>query len=582
MKKNIKTVSALLAAVMSVSSFAASAISITASAVDTTAYSNSQFTQHWSELIAIEKAKFPETYNGRQCYWNASSEDSFTTSPCGHGWEGYSASCQFILPSCSFYNSKDYNVIIEKDGHNQAMTYGQCAGFAVKLQTDIFQVSTIVRLQTDHSGYYTALNNKKVAYNFKVGDSVRFGGHSIFITGVNGNNLTFAQCNEDGHCAIDWDATTYHGTTITASYLKSRVEYIDRPMLTCDLNLDGKLDTDDAAIFRNTIMKDGSVIGNSGYAAYDINNDNYVDEKDYNLISHMTSNVGANTRYVNSTLRTVNSRWKSFANSDGSAPGDRFMTADGNVYSTAYNTTGGVTFYGNYDRQTKTVTVPSRVTSPATGRSYNVTEVGFFANRGPGVYMIQDIENLTVPATVQKIRPYAFQNCPLKTITFADQANSQLKIVEENAFQNCKNLQSVTFPYTLETVGKYAFQGCTSLSSVYFDDDSSFNGNLNKIDDYAFINCPNLWNVEISNNLHKVISLGSTANANVFDTNRNVTLRLPNGTSTWGVLKMYCDKDVAKFQNSKLIIYAGRYYFRDKNGIFATHSSNGIGRVYPN
>lgn len=138
------------------------------------------------------KAKFP---HGK--YWNHSGSnnaDGYTSSPCTHhgncskGGTDYSGWC-----GCnSFYGI-------------------QCAGFAYKLGYDAFgSVPTS----------WTQLSNMN---SLKAGDIIRYKNnhHSIFVTGVNGNTITYADCNSDGHCKIMWDKTISKSDIWGFNYVKS-------------------------------------------------------------------------------------------------------------------------------------------------------------------------------------------------------------------------------------------------------------------------------------------------------------------------------------------------------------------------
>ena len=113
-------------------------------------------------------AKFPE---GK--YWNKkngkSNPDGWTDTPC-ENHKVSTASCQ-----------------------------GQCYGFAHKLARD---------------AYGSNPEKWKVHYSvdkIKAGDVVRIGNkpggrHSIFVLGVNENDIIYADCNWDYHCGIRWNA----------------------------------------------------------------------------------------------------------------------------------------------------------------------------------------------------------------------------------------------------------------------------------------------------------------------------------------------------------------------------------------
>ena len=422
------------------------------------------------------------------------------------------------------------------------------------------------------------MNGKVVSYNFKKGDSVRFGNHSIFITGVNGNNITFAQCNADGHCAIDWDATTYNGQTITASYLRAHLSYIDRPMMTGDLNLDGVINSEDVTVFDNTLKKDGATIGDAPAAVYDTNYDGVVNETDYNRIKNMSGSTLNGVRYVNATKRTVTPIWM---NTTVYTTDYTFMTADGNFYSTENGLNGGATFYGNFNTTKTNVTVPATVTNPKNNTTYQVTSVGYYGGREPGNKLISKIKTLNLPYTVRQINRYAFWNAALQNIKFP--SNSTLKTVEDCAFMHAESLNYVQFPPSLETIGSQAFDSCKQLVSVYMTPDSTGNGKFRSMGDGAFLHCPNLWKVRIANNKDYRIFIGE--NGSVFDDNdESIRLELPNTiANNPGILHFAGASDVAKWRNVTLHIDCGNYIIYDNNyQVAATHPSTAISSVYPN
>ena len=585
MKKSNQIMSAAMASVISAGSAALCAASlsgITASASDTSQYSNTQFAMNWNALINEEKAKFPETDQGHQTYWNGyGGEDTFTTTPCAHGWDGGSSFCHFIVPPNNIYSSSTYSILDERDAHNCALTYGQCAGFALKLQGDIFQTGVMIRYNLNDEGKAEVVGGKMISMYPKQGDVVRFGGHSIFITNVSRGNVTFAQCNADSHCAIDWDATSYKGVTITADYLLQHASYIERPALCGDLNLDGTITAEDAEIFRTTVMADGETMDYTPLAAYDINFDAMVDEKDYDMMTHMSASAGENLRYVTTRLRTTNCRWRIY----GEKYGD-FMIADGGIYSTRYNTTGGVTFFGHYDSKKTAYSIPSSVTDPHNGQTYTVTEIGMFANRGPATGLMQTLQTLVIPQTVKKINPYAFYYCDLKTLRFSglpqieeigmyafsgskltqvDARNlTNLKTIGEHAFWKSQNLTTVVLPYSVQNVGVSAFEECTKLTSFSANYDSDYNCELRYVGDNAFKGCKKLAEVVIPNNLHYSIRLGESTG--IFDPAvSNVQLRLPNTHNVTGIVWIRTGDD-SLWNSGKLNLFAGKYVINYEDG----------------
>lgn len=129
--------------------------------------------------LSTLQSKYP---NGK--YWNSGNADTYTSSP--HTGE---SKCK-----CTSYRGKAW----------------QCHGFACQLG---YLVSGIDFYDSRWIGY----TNSSVIDSVKPGDMVRYknDGHTIFITGVNGDTITYADCNSDGYCKIRWNET------ISKSTLKS-------------------------------------------------------------------------------------------------------------------------------------------------------------------------------------------------------------------------------------------------------------------------------------------------------------------------------------------------------------------------
>ncbi len=132
--------------------------------------------------------KFPAGY-----YWNHSKSsgnnpDKYTSSGCSH----HSGNCDYS-GGCGC-NSFSFAI--------------QCMGYAFKCGYDVYG--------SDPRNWTTYTSSSAID-NVKAGDVIRYRGdrHSIFVTGVNGNTITFTDCNWDGHCQIQWNKT------ITKSSVKS-------------------------------------------------------------------------------------------------------------------------------------------------------------------------------------------------------------------------------------------------------------------------------------------------------------------------------------------------------------------------
>ena len=128
--------------------------------------------------------------------------------------------------------------------------------------------------------------------------------HSIIITGISGSNITFAQCNADGHCEIDWDQTriayhnnsgsiTYYAATASRLRILARNGHVERVCKIGDLNLDGKIDSNDI-----TKLQSFLTTGKAEFPlqAADADENRVINENDItalqNIINKGSSNLG--------------------------------------------------------------------------------------------------------------------------------------------------------------------------------------------------------------------------------------------------------------------------------------------------
>ena len=109
-----------------------------------------------------------------------------------------------------------------------------------------------------------------------------------------------------------------------------------------------------------------------------------------------------------------------------------------------------------------------------------------------------DEENIVIDANITSINEGAFANKNLKSITLP----SSLKTIGANAFDNCKNLETVIFASgsVLTEIGANSFANCSKLNSI------NFGTMLNKIGEGAFKNCYSLESIDLSNTLIEDLS----------------------------------------------------------------------------
>lgn len=130
----------------------------------------------------------------------------------------------------------------------------------------------------------------------------------------------------------------------------------------------------------------------------------------------------------------------------------------------------------------------------------NLTEDGYF----DGLLYYQLTSNSPKTAMVKKANT-AVQVVEIPSKIKIDNAVYSITEIGQRAFNECKNLSSVTIPNSITNIGDYAFCHCSGLTSVILG-----NG-VTSIGEYAFANCSGLSSITIGNG---VTSLGNWAFSN--------------------------------------------------------------------
>lgn len=143
-------------------------------------------------------------------YWNHTEggNEDYTYTPCDHhsGNCTYSGSC-----GCNTYKGKSI----------------QCMGFAYQLAALAY---------ADEPREWETKEETSALDTLKAGDIVRYryNGHSIFVTAVAGDTVTYADCNSDRRCLIQWDRT------VTIDEIKKSFTYVKAApyeLPTCGLSM---------------------------------------------------------------------------------------------------------------------------------------------------------------------------------------------------------------------------------------------------------------------------------------------------------------------------------------------------------
>ena len=135
----------------------------------------------------------------------------------------------------------------------------QCWGYADKLGHD---VSGSDPENYENNGWSKLWYSSSVN-NLKAGDIIRFNkngssayAHSLYVTGVSGDTITYSDCNYDGTCVIRW------GQTISKSTVKSWFVFL--------MTAPSGSDSDTTWLFNVNARLDGeSSVNTVGYATFD-------------------------------------------------------------------------------------------------------------------------------------------------------------------------------------------------------------------------------------------------------------------------------------------------------------------------
>ena len=93
---------------------------------------------------------------------------------------------------------------------------------------------------------------------------------------------------------------------------------------------------------------------------------------------------------------------------------------------------------------------------------------------------------LDFQAQIEEFPAAIFKELNFTSVSFSD----SVKTIGDRAFENCKQLATVTFGQGLETIGRFAFDGAGISGKLTFPD------SLKRIKDYAFSNCLGITEID--------------------------------------------------------------------------------------
>ena len=168
----------------------------------------------------------------------------------------------------------------------------------------------------------------------------------------------------------------------------------------------------------------------------------------------------------------------------------------------------GLTEYG---KTVQDITIPQKiddltVSAIAAGAFENddtITSVKFAKNSEMVVIQANAFRNckiltsIILPNSITKIGEDAFASCPLlKKVTLS----TSLREIADYTFVGCRSLKEIEIPASVTEIGSFAFNGCTTLTTVTFAENST----LSEIGDRTFAACYGLVNIVLPDSLTSI------------------------------------------------------------------------------
>lgn len=120
------------------------------------------------------------------------------------------------------------------------------------------------------------------------------------------------------------------------------------------------------------------------------------------------------------------------------------------------------------------------------------------------IFARKDINNdvVFIPDDVKRIGKYAFSNCSLmKKISFySNDKKCSIEVIDDFAFVKCSSITNVEIPNTVKRIGISSFASCTNLKTVTFEEPTI----VEELEFNSFEDCPNLEHFEQPSTLRRI------------------------------------------------------------------------------
>lgn len=164
------------------------------------------------------------------------------------------------------------------------------------------------------------------------------------------------------------------------------------------------------------------------------------------------------------------------------------------------------------------------------GNNYTITKIGENAFRNQ-----TRICSVSGMKYVTEIGSYAFAGCEKLGGFYPDWTDTNekaLNIIRNNAFMNCRKLNTTSFLGSVKTIESHAFENCESITDVSTSE-------LTTMGSYAFAKCYRLTNINLKNSTIKTIPEYAFAYTGVSKTDEELVIGLPSTVQTIGNYAFY-------------------------------------------
>ncbi len=138
--------------------------------------------------------------------------------------------------------------------------------------------------------------------------------------------------------------------------------------------------------------------------------------------------------------------------------------------------------------KTKLVCVPPTITEYAIPEGVTYIGQEFIEHKS--------IKCITIPSTVETIAEFAFFDCSVEILTFAE--NTRLETVSRGAFSDCAKLSELILPEGIKVIGNEAFAYCNSVEKIEIPD------SVEKIGEDAFLKAAKTTEVTIPETVKEI------------------------------------------------------------------------------